>query len=106
MQRVRHYGAGMGAPVCLYRAMWVVPRAHRQAVGKGPKARWALRHSRQLSSSAWKAIRRDLRDVQVDGVCCPADPTAALPLLLWWAALDGNSRVLWLWHHRGDLAIL
>ena len=79
----------------------------RERAGRGwPKARWALRHSRQLSSSAWKAIQRDLRDVQVDGVRCPDDPTVVLPLLLWWAALDGDSRVLWLWHHRGDLAIL
>ena len=37
----------------------------------------------------------------MDGVRCPGAPTAALPLLLWWAALDGDSRILWLWHHRG-----
>ena len=37
----------------------------------------------------------------MDGVRCPDEPTAALPLLLWWAALDGDSQVLWLWHHRG-----
>ena len=36
-----------------------------------------------------------------EGVRCPGAPTAALPLLLWWAALDGDSRVLWLWHHGG-----
>ena len=60
-----------------------------------------LRHSRQLSSSAWKVIHSDLRGVRVDGLWCPDEPTAALPLLLWWAALDGDSRVLWLWHHRG-----
>ena len=49
-------------------------------------------------------IRRDLQEVQVDGVRCPDDPTAVLPLLLWWAALDGDSWVLWLWHHKGDPA--
>ena len=36
----------------------------------------------------------------MDGVRCPDEPTAALPLLLWWAALDGDSRVLWFWHQR------
>ena len=25
-----------------------------------------------------------------------------LPLLLWWAALEGDSRILWLWHHGGN----
>ena len=49
----------------------------------GPKARWALLHSTQLSSSAWKAIQGDLRSVRVDGVRCPGEPKAALPLLLW-----------------------
>ena len=74
----------------------------RERAGKGwPKARWALRHSGQLSSSAWKAIHRNLREVRVDGVRCPSELMAALPLLLWWAALDGDSRVLWLWHHQG-----
>ena len=38
----------------------------------------------------------------MDGVRCPGASTAALPLLLWWAALDGDSRILWLWHHRGS----
>ena len=37
----------------------------------------------------------------MEGVRCPGAPTAALPLLLWWAALEGDSRVLWLWHHGG-----
>ena len=37
----------------------------------------------------------------MDGVRCPDEATAALPLLLWWPALDGQSRDLWLWHHRG-----
>ena len=36
------------------------------------------------------------------GVRCPDAPSAALPLLLWWAALERDSRVLWLWHHRGN----
>ena len=55
----------------------------RERAGRGwPKARWALRHSGQLSSGVWRAIQRDLRAVQVDGVRCPDDPTAALPLLL------------------------
>ena len=59
-----------------------------------PKARWALRHSGRLSSSAWKAIQGDLRSVRVDG--CPPDggpaPTAKV----------GDSRILWLWHHWGS----
>ena len=74
----------------------------QERAGRGwPKARWALRHSGQMWSSAWKAILGDLRSVRVEGVRCPGAPTAALPLLLWWAALDGDSRVLWLWHHGG-----
>ena len=74
----------------------------RERANRGwPKARWALRHSGQMSSSAWKAIQGDLRSVRVEGVRCPGAPTAALPLLLWWAALEGDSRVLWLWHHGG-----
>ena len=67
-----------------------------------PKARWALRHAGQMSSSAWKAIQSDLKSVRVEGVRCPDTPSAALPLLLWWAALEGASRVLWLWHHGGN----
>ena len=75
----------------------------RERAGRGwPKARWALRHSGQMSSSAWKAIQGDLKSVRVEGVQCPDAPTAALPLLLWWAALEGDSRVLWLWHHGGN----
>ena len=75
----------------------------RERADRGePKARWALRHSGQMSSSAWKAIQGDLRSVRVEGVRCPDAPTAALPLLLWWAALEGDSRVLWLWHHGGN----
>ena len=67
-----------------------------------PKARWALRHSGQMSSSAWRTIQSDLKSVRVEGVRCPDTPSAALPLLLWWAALEGDSRVLWLWHHGGN----
>ena len=47
-----------------------------------PKATWALQHSGQMSSSAWKAIQGDLRSVWVEGVRRPDAPTAALPLLL------------------------
>ena len=39
--------------------------------------------------------------IRVDGVRCQSEPTSALPALLWWAAQDGDSRVLWLWHHQG-----
>ena len=67
-----------------------------------PKARWALRHSGQMSLSAWRTIQSDLKGVRVEGVRCPDAPSAALPLLLWWAALKGDSRVLWLWHHGGN----
>ena len=75
----------------------------RKRAGRGwPKARWALRHSGQMSSSAWKAIQGDLKSVRVEGVGCPDAPTAALPLLLWWAALEGDSQGLWLWHHGGN----
>ena len=57
-----------------------------------------------MSSSAWRTIQSDLKGVQVEGVRCPNAPSAALPLLLWSAALEGDSRVLWLWHHgaKGD----
>ena len=36
-----------------------------------PKARWALRHSGQMSSIAWKTIQGGLRSVRVEGVRCP-----------------------------------
>ena len=72
-------------------------RAHRG----WPKARWALRHSGQMSSSAWKTIQGGLKSVRVEGVRCPGAPSAALPLMLWWAALEGDSRILWLWHRGG-----
>ena len=75
----------------------------RERADRGwPKARWAPRHSGQISSSAWQAFQGDLRSVRVEGVRCPDAPTAALPLLLWWAAVEGDSRVLWLWHHGGN----
>ena len=75
----------------------------RERAGRGwPKARWALRHSGQMSSSTWKAMQGDLKSVRVEGVRCPDAPTAALPLLLWLAALEGDSLVLWLWHHGGN----
>ena len=67
-----------------------------------PKARWALRHCGEMSASTWKAIQGDPRSVRVEGVRRPGAPTAALPLLLWWAALEGDSLVLWLWHHGGN----
>ena len=67
-----------------------------------PKARWALRHSGQMSSSAWRTIKSDLKSVRVEGLQCGDAPSAALPLLLWWAALEGDSRVLWLWHQGGN----
>ena len=41
-----------------------------------------MRHSRQLSSSVWKVIQRDLQEVQVDGVRCPDDPFVVLPVLM------------------------
>ena len=96
-------GCGETAPVGVHQcASAPLCGSCRERASRGwPKARWALRHSGQLSPSAWKAIQGDLRSVRVDGVRCPGAPTAAVPLLLWWAALDGDSRVLWLWHHRG-----
>ena len=57
-----------------------------------PNASRALRHCGQMSSSAWKTIQSDLRSVRVEGVGCPDAPSAALPLLLWWAALEGGRR--------------
>ena len=96
-------GCGETAPVWVHQCASVpLCGSCRERAGRGwPKARWALRHLGKLSSSACKAIQHDLRGVRVDGVRCPNEPTAALPLLLWWAALDGDVRVLWLWHHRG-----
>ena len=42
----------------------------------------------------------------MDEVRRPDDPTVVRPLLLWCAALDSDLWVLWLWHHRRDLAVL
>ena len=94
-------GCGDTAPVWVHQCASIpLCGPCRERAGRGwPKARWALWHSGQLSSSAWRVIQRDLRGVHVDGVRCPNDPAAALPLLLWWARLDGDSPVLWLWHH-------
>ena len=46
--------------------------------------------------------RGGLKSVRVEGVRCLGAPSAALPLMLWWAALEGDSRILWLWHHGGN----
>ena len=85
-------GCGEATPVWVHQcASAPLCGSCRERAGRGwPKARWALRHSGQLTSSAWKAIQGDLRGVRVDGVRCPSEPTAALPLLLWWAAVDGD----------------
>ena len=92
---LRCCGCGETAPVWVHQcASAPLCGSCRERGSRGwPKARWALCHSEQLSSSAWKAIRGDLRSVRVDGVRCPDAPIAALPLLLWWAALDEDSRV-------------
>ena len=101
---LRCCGCGGTAPVWVHQcASAPLCGSCRERAGRGwPKARWAMRHSGQLLSRAWKAVQGDLRGVRVDGVRCPGAPTAALPLLLWWAALDGDSRILWLWHQRGS----
>ena len=101
---LRCCGRGETAPVWVHQcASAPLCGLCRERASRGcRKARWALRHSGQLSSSAWKAIQGDLGSVRMDGVRCPDAPTAALPLLLWWAALDGDSRTRWLWHHRGS----
>ena len=101
---LRCCGCGETAPVRVHQcASAPLCGSCRERAGMGwPKTRCALRHSGQLLSSARKAIQGDLRSVRVDGVRCPGAPTAALPLLLWWAALDGDSRIPWLWHHRGS----
>ena len=100
---LRCCGCGETVPVWVHQcASTPLCGSCRERASRGwPEASWALRHSRHLSSSAWKAVQGDLRSVRVDGVRCPDAPTAALPLLLWWAVLDGDSRVLLLWHHRG-----
>ena len=55
-----------------------------------------------MSSSAWKTIQGGLKSFQVEGVRCPRVLSAALPLMLWWAAPGGDSRILWLWHRGGN----
>ena len=70
-----------GGPPGRYFHLYAADVALRQPCGwQGwPGSRWALRHSRQMSSSAWKVIRRDLQEGQVDGcsartthlLCCP-----------------------------------
>ena len=101
---LRCCGCGETAPVCVHQcaAAPLCGSCRKRASRGWPKARWAMRHSGQLLSSAWKAIQGDLRGFRVDEVRCPGAPTAALPLLLWWAALDGDSRILWLWQQRGS----
>ena len=98
-------GCGIAAPLWVHQCASVpLCEPCRERAGKGwPKARWALRHLGQMSSSMWKVILRDLQEVQVDEVRCLDDPSPMLPLLLWWASLDGDSWVVWLWHHRGGL---
>ena len=100
----RCHGCGETASV------WVHQRASiplcgtcKERADRGwPMARSALRHSGQMSLVAWRTIQSDLKSVRVEGVRCPDAPSAALPLLLWWAALEGDSRILWLWHHGGN----
>ena len=100
----RCHGCGETASVLVHQCASVpLCGTCRERTDRGwPKARWALRHSRQMSSSAWKTIQDDPKSVRVEGVPCPDAPSAALPLLLWWAALEGDSRVLRLWHHGGN----
>ena len=38
----------------------------------------------------------------MERVRCPGAPSAALPLMLWLAALEGDSRILWLWYRGGN----
>ena len=65
-------GCGETAPLWVHQCASIpLCGSSREHAGRGwPKARWALRHSGQLSSGAWKAIQRDLRGVQVDAVLC------------------------------------
>ena len=100
----RCHGCGETASVCVHQCASVpLCGTCKERADRGwPKARWALRHSGQMSSSAWKTIQGGLKSVRVEGVRCPGAPSAGLPLLLWWAALEGDSRILWLWHHGGN----
>ena len=100
----RCHGCGETASVWLHQCASVpLCGTCRERADRGwPKASRALRHDEQMSSSAWRTIQSDLKSVRVEGVRCPDAPSAALPLLLWWAALEGDPRVLWLWHHGGN----
>ena len=64
-----------------------------------------MRHSGQMSSSAWRLLWCNLHVEALDGVCCPDDPSGVLPLLVWLAALDDDSPTPWLWHERGGLVV-
>ena len=90
------------APLCPYASMPLCGTCGERADRGWPKASRALRHSGHMSSSARRTIQSDLKSVRVEGVRCPDAPSAALPLLLWWAALEGDSRVLWLWNYGGN----
>ena len=46
-----------------------------------------------MSSIGWQVIR-DSEDIQVDGLHSLDVPTFDLPMLLWRATLDGDSRIL------------
>ena len=96
-----YYGCGETAPAWVHRCAFVpLCGSCRERACKGcPKARWALRQSQQLLARAC-VIHRNLQGFREDGVWCPSEPTTALRLLLWWAAVYDDSRVLWLWHHR------
>ena len=58
-------GCGKTTPVWLHRcASAPLCGSCLERAGRGrPKARWALRHFGQLSSSGWKAIQGHLRSV-------------------------------------------
>ena len=101
LQRVWRRGACVGAPIRLCPLCELC----RERASRGwSKARWARRYSGQMSARSWRVIRHDLREVQVDGVRSPGVPSVVLPVLVWWAALDGDFRILWMWHRRGGLA--
>ena len=76
---LRCCGCGQTAPVWVHQcASAPLCGSYRERAGRGwPKAKGALRHSGQLSSSASKAIQGDVSSVRPDGVRCPGAPTAA-----------------------------
>ena len=76
-------GCGIMAPVWVHRcASFPLCEPCRERASRGwPKARWALRQSGKMSSSACKVIRRDLQEVQVDGVRSPDVPPLYFPCL-------------------------